>query len=68
MARKTPKERAYIDDSIALRRARTRMQATKIAAKMLDDGQDRDDVLATLWNSANRRGFDDGVRDAMGEG
>jgi hypothetical protein len=56
-AGKSAKERALIDDSVALRRARTQDTATRIARKMIDDGQDLDDVLRKLWAAAHERGF-----------
>lgn len=64
--RKTDKERAYINDSIALGRARTKQSATEIARKMIADGQDLTAVLGKLYATANSRGFEAGQRDAMG--
>lgn len=62
--RKTAKERAFIDDSTALKRTRTRATATRIARKMINDGQDIDTVLDRLWRAGHSRGWDAGVSDA----
>ena len=63
-ARKTDKERAYINDRVALSRARTRPTATGIAARMLTDGHDPARVLEALWATAFSRGWKAGVADA----
>ncbi|WP_433673839.1 hypothetical protein [Microbacterium gorillae] len=65
--RKTDKERAYINDSIALSRARTAPTAIRIAAKMIADGQEIPDVLNRLWTAAHNRGWRAGIDDAFGD-